>query len=108
MGYINKIYSHFFCTTISKTNDNKPKVEPKNLESENKSNETKDEIIPVTTELVSSFMISDVLQAVGTVNAFHDVDISSEVSGKVEKMLVKIGDKVKKGDTLIISREYRD
>ena len=91
MGYITKFDGHFFCTTVfmifllvsncSQTEDNNPKVETKNIEIETNFNKTKDEIIPVTTELVSSFMISDVLQAVGTVNAFHDVDISSEVSG---------------------------
>jgi membrane fusion protein (multidrug efflux system) len=60
-----------------------------------------DEVVPVTTEIVSTQTIYDLVTAVGTVMAYHDVMVSSETSGKVVQVLAEVGDKVTKGDTLI-------
>jgi len=45
--------------------------------------------------------ISDEVRAIGTVQAYQEVQISPEISGKIKKILLKVGDQVKRGDLLV-------
>lgn len=58
--------------------------------------------VPVTIEIVSTRSVSDYVGAVGTVAAYFDVMVVSETSGQVVKVLAEVGDRVSKGDILVV------
>ncbi len=45
--------------------------------------------------------ITDEVRAIGTVQAYQEVQISPEISGKIKKILLTVGDHVKQGDLLV-------
>ncbi len=45
--------------------------------------------------------ITDEVRAIGTVQAYQEVQISPEISGKIKKILLTVGDHVKRGDFLV-------
>lgn len=51
--------------------------------------------------------IKDVVSQSGEVNSVNKVDIKSEASGKIEKVYVKEGQSIKKGDTILFIDPYR-
>jgi macrolide-specific efflux system membrane fusion protein len=56
---------------------------------------------PVETAAVETRAIEQLVRAVGEVVAAEATDIKSEVSGRIQKLHVKAGDKVKAGDVLL-------
>jgi len=58
---------------------------------------------PVAVEVtrVTTADVADVVTGVGTVNALKDVMVSSETAGRVTAVRVKVGDPVRRGQTLI-------
>ncbi|MFN0156883.1 MAG: efflux RND transporter periplasmic adaptor subunit [Bacteroidota bacterium] len=58
---------------------------------------------PVAVEVtaVSSGTLTETVAVVGTVSAMNDVLVSSETSGRITRVLVKVGDFVKAGQTLV-------
>lgn len=46
-------------------------------------------------------VISDQVRAIGTVSAYQEVEISPEVSGKIDKIYFNVGDHLKQGDLLV-------
>ena len=53
------------------------------------------------TQVVTLQPLADEVRAIGTVQAYQEVEISPEISGKVKAMHVCIGDQVKQGDLLV-------
>ena len=53
------------------------------------------------THLVTLQPLADEVRAIGTVQAYQEVEISPEISGKVKAMHVCVGDQVKQGDLLV-------
>ncbi len=56
---------------------------------------------PIETSTVQHRPIEQIVRATGEVAAVQDTDIKSEVSGRIDKVNVKMGDKVKQGDVLL-------
>lgn len=58
---------------------------------------------PVAVEVapVSSKTLTETVSAVGTIAAMKDVMVSSETAGRITDVLVKVGDRVRKGQTLV-------
>jgi len=54
-----------------------------------------------TTQKVVPQKISDEVRAIGTVQAYQEVQISPEISGKIKKIHCSVGDRVKRGDLLV-------
>ena len=52
------------------------------------------------TQVVTPQPLADEVRAIGTVQAYQEVEISPEISGKVKAMHVGVGDQVKQGDLL--------
>jgi len=50
---------------------------------------------------VRSSTITETISAVGTISAARDVLVSSETAGRVTRLLVKVGDYVRQGQTLV-------
>jgi len=55
----------------------------------------------LTTEQVVVHKLADSVRAIGTVQACQEVEISSEISGRIKKILLTVGDHVKRGDLLV-------
>ena len=53
------------------------------------------------TQVVTPQPLADEVRAIGTVQAYQEVEISPEISGKVKAMHVCVGDQVKQGDLLV-------
>ncbi len=53
------------------------------------------------TQVVTLQPLADEVRAIGTVQAYQEVEISPEISGKVKAMHVCVGDQVKQGDLLV-------
>jgi len=53
------------------------------------------------TQVVKPQPLADEVRAIGTVQAYQEVEISPEISGKVKAMHVCVGDQVKQGDLLV-------
>ena len=53
------------------------------------------------TKMIMAQKISDEVRAIGTVQAYQEVQISPEISGKIKKILLTVGDHVKRGDFLV-------
>jgi multidrug efflux pump subunit AcrA (membrane-fusion protein) len=51
--------------------------------------------------------LKDVVSQTGEVNSVTKVDIKSEASGKIEKVYVKEGQSIKRGDTILCIDPYR-
>ena len=60
-----------------------------------------DVVLPVKAHIVTLEKLSNSVMATGTVLANEEVELRSEVSGKITKILFKEGSYVKKGDLLI-------
>jgi RND family efflux transporter MFP subunit len=58
---------------------------------------------PVAVEVTAAqlFDLTEDVSAVGTVTAMKDVMVSSETGGRITAVLVRVGDRVRKGQTLI-------
>jgi len=54
----------------------------------------------MTQEVVPQRM-PDEVRAIGTVQAYQEVEISPEISGKIKKICFDVGDRVKQGDLLV-------
>jgi len=54
-----------------------------------------------TTQEVVVHKVADSVRAIGTVQACQEVEISSEISGRIKKILITVGDHVKRGDLLV-------
>jgi RND family efflux transporter MFP subunit len=54
-----------------------------------------------TIEKVVVHKVADSVRAIGTVQAYQEVEISSEISGTIKKILLAVGDHVKRGDLLV-------
>src|SRR5579862_2838800 len=61
----------------------------------------KEAAVPVHVFSVASREIRRTVDAVGTLFPYDEVVVSSEVDGRAEKVLVDVGDKVTKGQTLV-------
>lgn len=57
--------------------------------------------LPVTLVPVQKQQLSENLSLTGTITANNDVAVQSETEGRVTKVLVEIGDRVKAGDVLV-------
>jgi len=66
-----------------------------------KNSNEEDKIFPVEVSYPSVEDVPYILTAVGSLLALEDIDISSEIEGKIEKILVDEGYSVKKGDLLV-------
>jgi membrane fusion protein (multidrug efflux system) len=64
---------------------------------------TKASVRPIAVEVtpVSSVHLTESVTAVGTIAAMKDVVVSSETSGRITAVLVKVGDHVRTGQTLV-------
>ena len=54
-----------------------------------------------TTQEVVLHKVADSVRAIGTVEAYQEVQISSEISGTIKKIFLTVGDHVKRGDLLV-------
>lgn len=54
-----------------------------------------------TTQKVVTQKIVNEVRAVGTVQAYQEVQVSPEISGKIEKIYCNVGDRVTQGDLLV-------
>src|SRR5690349_11059103 len=57
--------------------------------------------VSVKSVVVQSHDIHRPVESVGSLFPFEEVVVSSEVEGKVEKVLVDVGDKITKGQSLV-------
>jgi membrane fusion protein (multidrug efflux system) len=62
---------------------------------------TPESISNYATQKVVVHKVADSVRAIGTVQAYQEVQISSEISGKIKKILLTVGDHVKGGDLLV-------
>jgi len=62
---------------------------------------TPESISNYTTQKVVVHKVADSVRAIGTVQAYQEVEISSEISGTIKKILLTVGDQVKRGDLLV-------
>ena len=53
------------------------------------------------TQEITLKSLDDEVRAIGTVQAYQEVEISPEISGKIKKVHVSVGDQVKLGDLLV-------
>ena len=60
-----------------------------------------DEAIPVEIQEIRRTTMTETISAVGTVEAWHDVTLSAEASGKVVEICANEGDRVKREDVII-------
>jgi len=64
-------------------------------------NAPRDQRMPVRMEVIRAEKMSDKVATVGTILSNEEVEIRSEISGKIEKIFFKEGGKVRKGDALL-------
>ena len=69
---------------------------------------TQESISNYTTQKVVLQKIADKVRAIGTVQAYQEVPISPEISGKIKKIYFSVGDRVKQGDILAASMTTPD
>ncbi|HOK56204.1 MAG TPA: efflux RND transporter periplasmic adaptor subunit [bacterium] len=62
--------------------------------------------IPVEVEKVSEIVLKDEVECIGEIEPYQKVVVYSEISGQIEKLSVKEGDFVKKGD-FIVQIDYK-
>jgi len=60
-----------------------------------------EQIVTITTKPVATREIKRTVEMVGTLSGWEEVTVSNEMPGTIEKILVDLGDKVKKGQLLI-------
>ena len=70
-------------------------------EKENKGKGRGNRVIPVTVHIADYMQLEEGIRAVGTLLPNEEVDISSEIAGKVEKITFQEGTPVKKGALLV-------
>lgn len=63
-------------------------------------NNNKSEDIQYLTERVSKGDIINTVLATGSVSAYQKVSVGAQVSGQIDKLYVKLGQKIKKGDVI--------
>ena len=63
-------------------------------------NNNKSENIQYLTERVSKGDIINTVLATGSVSAYQKVSVGAQVSGQIDKLYVKLGQKIKKGDVI--------
>jgi len=82
--------------------------ESENTESSSESAVSKTDalVVPVETMIVSKKTVTQVISYTGIIQAKNSIDIIAEVSGKVEKINKRLGNKVLRGETLAII-DYR-
>ena len=61
--------------------------------------------VNVKIEIVKPTRLVDAIQVAGTVKAFEDVNISPEEGGVIKEWKVKKGQRVQKGDLLVVLRD---
>jgi RND family efflux transporter MFP subunit len=69
--------------------------------SEATTQEQTEQAISVTTKAVETRELRRTVEMVGTLNGWEEVTISNEMAGTIEKILVDLGDRIKKGQLLI-------
>lgn len=62
---------------------------------------SRDQRVQIRTEVIRSEKISGKVHAVGTILSNEEVEIRSEINGKIEKIFFKEGSRIGKGDLLI-------
>ncbi|MDI6788032.1 MAG: efflux RND transporter periplasmic adaptor subunit, partial [Planctomycetota bacterium] len=65
-------------------------------------NNNKEKVIPVVVSEVQKTSLLETTTCFGTVKAIKQVDVYSKVSGRVEKMIVRTGEKVTAGQILLV------
>jgi len=60
-----------------------------------------EQAVTITTRPVETHEVKRTVEMVGTLSGWEEVTISNETAGTIEKILVDLGDKVKKGQLLI-------
>ncbi|MBI3795850.1 MAG: biotin/lipoyl-binding protein, partial [Deltaproteobacteria bacterium] len=60
-----------------------------------------EQIVTITTKSVEIREIKRTVEMVGTLGGWEEVTISNEMPGTIEKIVVDLGDKVKKGQILV-------
>ena len=77
--------------------------------SKGKEGAAEEKAVPIKVAKVESREVRRTVESVGSVYAYDEVAISAEVDGRVEKVLVDVGDHVTKGQTLveILPIEYK-
>lgn len=63
---------------------------------------TADQVMTITTAPVSTREVKRTVEMVGTLRGWEEVTVSNEAPGTIEQMLVDLGDRVKKGQRLIV------
>jgi RND family efflux transporter MFP subunit len=61
-----------------------------------------DQVLTITTTPVSTREVKRTVEMVGTLTGWEEVTISNEAPGTIERILVDLGDKVKKGQRLLL------
>jgi RND family efflux transporter MFP subunit len=65
------------------------------------SKKPQEEVVPVEVQTVERSTVTETISAVGMVEAWHDVAVSAEASGKVIEVRADEGDAVKKGSVIV-------
>jgi membrane fusion protein (multidrug efflux system) len=73
----------------------------KSNQSSNVANPSRDQSMPVRVQVIQSENVGDKVMAVGTILSNEEVEIRSEISGKVEKIYFKEGERIDKGEALL-------
>jgi len=61
-----------------------------------------EQVMTITTTPVASRAVKRTVEMVGTLSGWEEVTVSNETPGTVERVLVDLGDKVKKGQRLVL------
>lgn len=64
--------------------------------------EATDQVITISTKPVTTREVKRTVEMVGTLGGWEEVTISNEASGIIQQVLVDLGDKVKKGQRLVL------
>ncbi len=67
----------------------------------NETNITKETIFPVKVKEVKVHEVPQIINYTGTITAFKENHLGASSPAKIEKILVEVGDRVKKGDLLV-------
>ncbi len=63
---------------------------------------TADQVMTITTAPVSTREVKRTVEMVGTLRGWEEVTVSNEAPGTIEQILVDLGDRVKKGQRLVV------
>lgn len=98
LGSIAGILASFFFPNLEFLT---PKIELFKKEETKKKSSASQESIPIRTQNIQSKKFSDKIATIGTILSNEEVEIRSEISGRIEKIYFKEGGTVKKGTPLI-------